>query len=108
MRYTVRLRLKETVVEDGVVVLDMESQKVHQLNTAASFVWDKTKQGFTQEETIREFLKYFQVSQETAVTDVLETLHNLSELGLLLPSNTSSSDLTVPDPLATKSPRDHE
>ena len=39
MRYKQRENLTVQAVEDEILILDLESNQIHQLNSSASFIW---------------------------------------------------------------------
>ena len=73
-------------VVDGTVVLDLGAAQIHQLNTTASFIWDRCDGHCTVAEIAERLTGSFDVDCETARQAVRATLRRLDELGLLDPA----------------------
>ena len=75
--------LLEREVDGEVVVLDTESDRIHQLNASASIVWRMHRQGATAEETARALALEFGVDYASVYIDVGRTLAEFQDLGLV-------------------------
>lgn len=69
-------------VGDEVVVLDTDSDRIHQLNTTASIIWRMHVKGADEEEIARALVLEFDVEYASAKKDVRETLMKFQDLGL--------------------------
>jgi hypothetical protein len=69
---------------DGeVVVLDRQSDLIHQLNHTASYIWDRCDGESVVAEIANQLAAAFHVDAHTAVQDVATTIRQLHRLGLL-------------------------
>lgn len=81
-----RTEFEEREVEGEMVVMDKESEKIHQLNQTASFIWQRCDGEHDEKAIAEELAEAFDVDGETALQDVAETLNKLEEIGLLVSS----------------------
>jgi PqqD family protein of HPr-rel-A system len=79
-----RTEFEERVVEGEMVVMDKESEQIHQLNQTASFIWQRCDGEHDRQQIAEELAEAFDVDAETARQDVADTLEKLEEIGLLL------------------------
>jgi methyltransferase-like protein len=79
-----RTEFEERVVEGEMVVMDKESEQIHQLNQTASFIWQRCDGEHERQQIAEELAEAFDVDAETAQQDVADTLEKLEEIGLLL------------------------
>lgn len=70
-------------IEDDLVILDKCNQKVHQLNSTASAVWQRIKDGREPERIAQEIVEIFDISPDVALQDVTRILEEFAALGLL-------------------------
>ncbi|MEP6942066.1 MAG: PqqD family protein [Betaproteobacteria bacterium] len=76
-----------------VLVLDLRSEHIHQLNQTASFVWHNCE-GASSPAAIAELLAFqFDVGQDIAIQDVQRTLEMLHELKLIVGDETASDQV---------------
>jgi PqqD family protein of HPr-rel-A system len=66
-----------------VLVLDSESDQIHQLNSTASLIWRNLKDGASASETARRLAEQFDVDENTALADVEDILGKLRALGVI-------------------------
>jgi hypothetical protein len=66
-----------------VLVLDSESDQIHQLNSTASFIWQNLKDGASASETARRLAEQFDVDENMALADVEDILGKLRALGVI-------------------------
>lgn len=78
-----RSDLRIRVVAHETVVLDLDAERIHQLNTTASFIWDQCDGHRTVAEIAAELARSFDVDHRTAHEAVHATLRRLDELQLL-------------------------
>lgn len=64
-------------------MLDRHGGRVHQLNTTASYVWDRCDGRLTEAEIADDLMKAFDVEPTQAVSDVGAVIGQFRELGLL-------------------------
>jgi len=81
---TRRAEFEERIVEGEMVVMDKESEQIHQLNQTASFIWQLCDGEHDRQQIAAELATAFQVDTGTAQQDVADTLEKLEEIGLLL------------------------
>ena len=75
--------LEVRTVDDETVILDRDGEHIHQLNTTASFVWDRCDGSSTVAEIAAELAEAFGVDSELTSKDVEEVVLQFSQLGLL-------------------------
>ena len=81
-----RTEFEERVVEGEMVVMDQESEQIHQLNQTASFIWQLCDGDHDRQQIAEELAAAFEVDADTAEADVAETLEKLKKIGLLIQS----------------------
>jgi len=81
-----RTEFEERVVEGEMVVMDQESEQIHQLNQTASFIWQLCDGDHDRQQIAEELAAAFEVDADTAEADVAETLEKLEKIGLLIQS----------------------
>jgi len=81
-----RTEFEERVVEGEMVVMDKESEQIHQLNQTASFIWQLCDGDHDRQQIAEKLAAAFEVDVETAAQDVTDTLIKLEEIGLLVSS----------------------
>jgi Coenzyme PQQ synthesis protein D (PqqD) len=78
-----RQDLSTRTVDDETIILDRATNQVHQLNTTASFVWQRCDGRHTSLDVADELRAAFDVDAATASEAVGEALRRFAELGLL-------------------------
>jgi hypothetical protein len=78
-----RVDVNVRLIDDEVVVLDRQSDLIHQLNHTASYIWDRCDGQSTVTEIADQFAAAFHVDAHTAIHDVGTTISQLHSLGLL-------------------------
>ena len=81
-----RFDISSRLVAGETVVLDLGGARIHQLNTTASYIWDRCDGHRTVAAIAEELTGSFQVDYQTAREAVQATLRQLDELGLLDPA----------------------
>jgi hypothetical protein len=84
-----RLRKKEGPVmvrelDADLLLLDVDSDRIHQLNRTARFIWQRCDGKQTAEEIADLLATEFAVESRVALKDVIETLGKLQALNLLV------------------------
>lgn len=74
--------LMEREVDGEIILLDTESDLIHQLNKTASIIWRKCEEGASPGEIAEALAKDFDVEEHDAKVDVERTLEQLAQLGL--------------------------
>ena len=69
------------------MVLDRDGGRVHQLNSTASYVWERCDGRSTQSEIADEMAAEYGVEPDQAVADVAALMAQFRELGLLVESS---------------------
>jgi hypothetical protein len=80
-------RNKDMVVRqvgDECLVLDLEAERIHQLNATASFIWHNFDRAPTPDAMAQLLAFEFDVAQDTAISDVQTTFRTLRELKLIV------------------------
>ena len=67
-----------------VLLLDTESNQIHQLNPTASFIWRKCDEARSTEEMAKLLVQEFDVEEDIALRDVIETVARLRALNLVV------------------------
>jgi hypothetical protein len=70
-------------VDGEVVVLDRQSDLIHQLNPTASYIWNRCDGQASVAEIANQLATTFEIDVNTAVQDVATTVMQLHSLGLL-------------------------
>jgi hypothetical protein len=70
-------------VNGEILALDDRSHQVHQLNGTASFIWRTYRNSGSLEDTAAAFAAAFDVDDETARSDVADTVQRLRLLNLV-------------------------
>ena len=83
MQYRQRKNLTIQSVDDETLILDLDSNNIHQLNSTASFVWEQCNGSVPVEEVVELFASHYGIDGETARVDVGRVIEVLSELGLI-------------------------
>jgi hypothetical protein len=71
-------------VEDGILLLDSEMNRIHQLNHTARFIWDCCNGSTSATDIAKSLAQESEVSMEIAVRDVAETLDKLRAVSLVV------------------------
>jgi hypothetical protein len=71
-------------VDREILLLDTESDQIHQLNQTASFIWRRCDEAASAEEIAALLATEFEVEEDTALKDVVEVLGKLRALNLIL------------------------
>ena len=69
--------------EDGALILDQDNEKIHQLNSTATYIWNHCDGTHTVNSIATLFSRSFDVSLDIAETDVQTILKNLEALHLI-------------------------
>lgn len=80
---TPRAELACRIVEGEVVILDKQSGKIHQLNSTASFVWNRLDGHTSLPEIVSDLVREFDVEFEIARADVARVVADLVRLELV-------------------------
>jgi hypothetical protein len=70
-------------VNGEILALDSRSSQIHQLNGTASFIWRACSQSTSVHDTAAAFAAAFHVDEETARSDVANTVQRLRLLNLV-------------------------
>ncbi len=74
--------LMEREVDGEIILLDSESNLIHQFNKTASIIWQKCEEGASPSEIAKVLARDFDVEEHRARVDVERTLEQLAQLGL--------------------------
>lgn len=85
MRFRQRSGLSVRLVDGEVVILDREAQRIHQLNSTASFVWNRLDGRCDLAAVARELSLSFDVTEDVASRDVARIVEELRDLELVEP-----------------------
>jgi coenzyme PQQ synthesis protein D (PqqD) len=72
-----------------LILLDTESNHIHQLNETAGYIWHKCDQVRSSDEIARLLATEYEISYGSAVSDVAQTLETLQELNLVVEVDSS-------------------
>lgn len=70
------------IIDDEVVIADIESGDVHQLNPTASFIWQLCDGETTVEQVVSSVVERYEISQAQARQDVEAVIDDLLKLNL--------------------------
>lgn len=85
MGFRHRPGLSVRLVDGEVVILDREAERIHQLNSTASFVWNRIGVEGDLVSIAQELSRRFDVEQGAALEDVRRIVETLRGLDLLIP-----------------------
>jgi hypothetical protein len=83
---SLRRRLDKVLVQDlegEVLVLDRETDQIHQLNQTATFIWRHVEEAPSEERIAELLAEAFEVEKQVAVRDVYGTLNQFRALNLV-------------------------
>jgi len=72
------------VIDEEVVIVDIDSGDVHQLNPTASFIWQQCDGKTTFEQIVSSVVAHYEISQAQAGQDVASVVDDLQKLNLLI------------------------
>ena len=84
MKLRPRGELSTRVVDGERVILDRENGRVHQLNSTASFIWDRIADGKEPSEIAAELSEFFDIAESRAQCDVDRIVEELTTLNLFV------------------------
>jgi hypothetical protein len=82
-----RSDLAVEAIDGDLVILDKMQGQIHQLNGTASFIWSAIAAGNTLVTIARKLAEQFDVSQDTAATDIEMVVSKFASLNLLTPDH---------------------
>ena len=71
-------------LDGDVLILDTEANRIHQLNPTASYIWRHVDEARIPEQLAGLLAEAFDVEEQLALVDVLETLRRFQALNLVL------------------------
>jgi hypothetical protein len=71
-------------VNNELLVLDTESDRIHQLNRTASTIWRLCDASTSTDTIVSTLTRMYDVSRETAEKDVVQTLQQFKDLKLIV------------------------
>jgi hypothetical protein len=72
-----RVDVKRRLVDGEMIVLDRDGGLVHQLNRTATYIWKRCNGQYTPAEIAAQLCEMFEVDQETALRDVVDSIRQL-------------------------------
>ena len=78
-----RADVKTRLVEGEMVILDRVGGLVHQLNRTGTYIWNRCNGQYTPAEIAAQLCEVFDVDQETALRDIVDSIRQLQKLRLL-------------------------
>ena len=70
-------------VEDELLIVDQENDKIHQLNSSAAFIWSQCDGNNSVEDIVMKTFAKFDIDEAQIRKDVNSNLENLIELDLI-------------------------
>ena len=94
-----RYRIRQTGLlvrdlDDGVLVLDTDADRIHQLNASASFIWRHMANGASAEVIAEHLAKEFDVVEDQAQRDVAEILRQFVALEIASTEDSNHGERT--------------
>ena len=83
MAYRVKQGLISQFVDGELLILNRQQEKIHQLNSVASFVWENLDGHTTKEQLLLAITDKYDVEQDVAQKDLEGLLNELSDLNLI-------------------------
>lgn len=74
--------------EDALIVVDVRSRQVHELNATAAWLWECLEQGCGRRELAEVFCHHYDVHMERAKRDVEKLLSELLQRDLIVSEET--------------------
>ncbi len=84
MTYQKRKGLTIQSIDDETLILDLETDHIHQLNPTASFIWGMIDEAPSVVDLVEAYAAHFDIEIETARVDVLNMLDQLCDMGLIV------------------------
>ena len=78
-----RIDVRIQAVGNETLVLDQRDGNIHQLNTTASFIWQRCDGRTPTTKIVKLLVQEFDVSDDDAARDVVEVIEKLQDLNLL-------------------------
>jgi len=94
-----RYRIRQTGLlvrdlDDEVLVLDTDADRIHQLNVSASFIWRQLANGASANEIAEHLAKEFDVVEDQAQRDVSEILRQFVALEIASTEDSNHGERT--------------
>ncbi|MFO1311044.1 MAG: PqqD family protein [Burkholderiales bacterium] len=70
-------------VGQELLILDQEAGLIHQLNETAALIWRKCEAGHSPREVAQHLVESYEIGEEVASREVVETLEKLRALNLV-------------------------
>ncbi|MCC6209182.1 MAG: PqqD family protein [Gammaproteobacteria bacterium] len=83
MQYRKRENLTVQSVDEETLILDLDSNHIHQLNPTASFIWELCGGGISVDRLTELFAENYDIDGKTARVDVENVVRQLLDLGLI-------------------------
>ena len=83
MRYRQRENLTVQAVDDEILILDLESNQIHQLNASAGFIWQLCDGDMSVDQLSEIYAEHYEVEADVARADVKLVTEQLCGMGLL-------------------------
>jgi hypothetical protein len=83
MQYKQRGNLTVQAVDDEILILDLESNQIHQLNSSASLVWSLCDEAVSLDQLAEWYAEHYEVDSVVAMRDVRNVIDQLSAMGLV-------------------------
>jgi hypothetical protein len=73
----------EREVDGEILLLDTETNLIHQLNRTASFIWRKCQEGASAGEIAESLAENFDVEEDKARADVERAIEQFAAMGII-------------------------
>jgi len=83
MNLSIRANLSTQEIDGERVILDKDNGQIHQLNGAASLIWQQIEAGSDSSLILQELTKQFEIDEATAKADLDKVLQQFKDLELL-------------------------
>jgi len=80
-----RENLVVQAVDNEILILDLESNQIHQLNSSAGFLWSVYNGASTLDRLQAIYAAHYDVAPAAAEADVRNVIDQLLSIGLLIP-----------------------
>ncbi len=80
---TIRPDVTVQHVDDEILVLDLKSEHIHQLNATAAWILTRCNGENSVESITRDFAEYFSLDPETAAGDVATAIEQLNQIKVI-------------------------
>ncbi|VAW98051.1 hypothetical protein MNBD_GAMMA23-2265 [hydrothermal vent metagenome] len=84
MNLVIRANLSTQQIDGELVILDKDNGQIHQLNSVASFIWQKMEVGLDIDAIVQKLIQFYEIDATLAKADLDKVLQQFKDLKLLI------------------------